>query len=47
MERKKTHVESSNNTGYSSEVIKKFSTRNNLDDRFLIAQTSPQPGQVH
>ena len=47
LKRKKTHVESSNNTGSSSEVIRKVVTTNDLDDRCLIAQTSPQPGQVH
>ena len=40
-------MESSFNTGSSSEVIKKFVTTNDFDYRCLISQSYPQPGQVH
>ena len=43
VEKEKTHVESSNNTGSSIEVIKNFFKTNYLDDRCLIAQTFPNP----
>ena len=45
--KRKKHVESSKNTGTSSEVIKKVVTTNNLDDRCLKSKSIPHVGQVH